>query len=55
MLQLGCHFIPWQTYRTQAGEGVVNQLKFLHSDQPAEDPEEIFLLEGITQVLIGQI
>lgn len=47
--------MPWQVYRIQVGEGVINQLECLHSDQPAEDSEKIPLLEGVAQVLVGQI
>lgn len=48
-------FQPWQAYRTQVSERVRDQLKLLRTDESVEDPEEIFRLKRITQILVGQV
>jgi len=47
--------LPWQADGAQVGERVVHQLQLLHADEPTEDPKEIVPLEGISEVLVGQI
>lgn len=48
-------FQPWQAYRTQVSERVRDQLQLLRADESVENPEEIFRLKRITQVLVGQV
>lgn len=52
---LGRRFQPWQAYRAQVREPIGDQLKLLHADESAEDAEEVLTLEGLPQVLVGQI
>lgn len=52
---LGGRSQPWQAYRTQVRQPIRDQLKLLHADESAEDAEEVLPLEGVPQVLVGQV